>query len=70
MRLSGNYADFGAEGVKTILLLGYENDCEWRWGTDPVNNGFYKSVEIIRAKSYSNWENIIDSIDIKTKIKF
>ena len=50
----------GALGVKTYLMLPYDN--EWRWFNDEKTTIWYKSLELFRQKKEGDWNSVISKI--------
>lgn len=55
----------GALGVKTFMLLPINTD--WRWFNDDKTTNWYDSITIFKQKLNSNWDEVIDNIEIELK---
>jgi Glycosyltransferase family 9 (heptosyltransferase) len=50
----------GALGKPTWLLLSH--DCYWVWGQNKTTTEWYPSVELIRQKTFGNWQEVVDNV--------
>ena len=50
----------GAMGIKTLLLLPYNND--WRWMKNISHSPWYRSIHILRQEKLGCWDNVILSV--------
>lgn len=56
----------GALGIKTYVLFNKYTESRW-YITDGDNLGWYKSVKPFHAKTFNDWDNLIE--DIKTSVE-
>lgn len=50
----------GALGVPVWMLDRFDN-C-WRWGTDPADPGWYRSLRVFRQRAFGEWESVIGDL--------
>ena len=55
----------GILNIKSILLLSYNSD--WRWFQDTKKTIWYPSVEIIKQKTFTSWDNVF--YELKKRIE-